>query len=341
MAKINDIPDRVLASSLTTIEIPASSETDVTIVVDNKQCLKENYVPTNGVVTLYDVDKLLLPYFSTKPFRQKINVTVHSSALAAPKAFFAFYATVAVPVDAVQFFTNYFLTTLVLGDKTTFPHSKEQLYIYAYGEAAPVTADAVWVDSKGRRSTNRYSLGTIAAGSTGSVNTSPSRFASSGKRLVKVTVTAGGRSIIYNVSQSCSPEDDVQFYFRNAFGVMEYFMLTGVRTVKPEFQRQSAYMGGVLHTYNVDEERIFEASTGYIPESMHELADDLARSPEVYVVQNGQNIPVTITDSKTDRSNDLAGMFSMSVKYRPSSRVQAHLTLPPEIFDDSFDDTFN
>lgn len=122
---------------------------------------------------------------------------------------------------------------------------------------------------------------------------------------------------------------------------METFYFIGTDKIEPELTRSAAYFNGIYKTYYIDEQRKHTLSTGYIPESMYMLVDDVARSQEVYLINGSEDIPITIVDSDTQRDTSDDGLFSFSITYIFSSRCQNRLKLLPEIFDDSFDDTYN
>ena len=198
-----------------------------------------------------------------------------------------------------------------------------------------MTAECVFVNDQDKLLKSTRSLGSVADYGIRSVDVSPSRFTQSGYRLLRYTILAGARKQTFRVDQG--EPVSVGLKFRNSFGSVETFYFVGGDTQEPELTRSAAYFAGQYRTYHIDEQRKHTLNTGYIPESMFSLADDVARSMEVWLMDDSGDIPITIT-SRSDADD---GLFAFTVSYILSSRYQQRLRLLPDIFDDSFDDTYN
>ena len=249
-----------------------------------------------------------------------------------------------IPCSAEDFVADYFLTTLAGRDKITSFGRTETLYLTtgklsSGGTTIPVTAECIFVNDQNQLLKSTRSLGNVADYGIRSIDVSPSRFTQSGYKLLRYTILAGARKQTFRVDQD-EPES-IGLKFRNSFGAVETFYFVGGDTVEPELSRSAAYFAGQYKTYHVDEQRKHTLNTGYIPESMFALADDVARATEVWLMDESGDIPITITESNTSRSDEDDGLFAFTVSYIFASRCQQRLRLLPDIFDDSFDDTYN
>ena len=179
---------------------------------------------------------------------------------------------------------------------------------------------------------------------------SPGNFVSAGKQLTAYTVTAGSRRQRFEMDLSepdCAPI--LEFY--NSFGVWEYIYCTGTHQVSPDYKRSAARIGGMLRNYRIEETRTFKADTGIMNTAMAAWADELFRSPEVYVVNvidgsvtsSDGGKEVVITDSKSENSNDDDHMPRFSFSYQYAQRIHNVLQMNRvgRIFDNTFDHTFN
>ena len=140
---------------------------------------------------------------------------------------------------------------------------------------------------------------------------------------------------------------DPVLLFTNSFGCQEIFYCLGKKKIAPIFERKSAVIGGKKINYQVKETRTFEGDTGIIPPSMAHFAEDLLRSDEVYLFRDyAQDKQITLTDSKSERTNEADDLAEFTFSYQYSQRIQNVVfknidTSSGKIFDRSFDDTFN
>lgn len=340
-----DIPDFTLSSQLDNFTISSNKLVNFVLKQGNNVILQENYTPdANSLIRVFDLFSLMEPYLIASPLLQ-FSYTVSASGEASiSKTFIVLLCRLVVACSAEDFVDNYFLTTLAGGDKVTSFGRTETLNfttgrLSSGGTAIPVTAECVFVNDRNQLLKSTRSLGSVADYGILSVDVSPSRFTQYGYNLLRYTVQAGARKQIFRVDQD-KPEA-IGLKFRNSFGLVETFYFVGGDTVEPELTRSAAYFAGQYKTYYVDEQRKHTLNTGYIPESMFALADDLARTTEAWLMDDSGDIPITIIESDTSRSDEDDGLFSFTVTYILASRCQQWIHLLPEVFDDSFDDTYN
>ena len=310
----------------------------VTVTCDGVQLLSEELWPVSGRITLTDLSELLEPYA-----RKTLESSVTISADNTTSAFSVLYAMVDVGITAEEFYTGHFLSIL-MGTKITAAGRRELLWYYGNDEAI---VRAVYSDG---------SLVAFAASVVGGtsqytcIDVSPDNFVTAQKQLVAYTVTAGNRSQQFEMDLSvpdCAPI--LEFY--NSFGVWEYIYCTGTHRVAPEYKRSAARIGGKYRNYKIEETRTFKADTGILNTAMANWADELFRADEVYVVNvvNGQVVSrdggkeVTITESKSENSNDDDYMPRFTFSYQYAQRIHNVLQMDRvgRIFDNTFDHTFN
>lgn len=341
---IQDIPDFVLSSQLD-IVIEADKQVTFSLYKAENVILQETYTPdSNNQIHIFDLFSLLEPYLLEAPLCDFSYTCSASEEASVSKTFIVLLSQYLIHGTATDFVTNYFLTALAGCDKVTSFGRSEVLYLTTGhlatgGTTIAVMVECVFVDDQNNVLKTTRPLGIATDYRINSIDASPSRFTLSGYKLLRYTVTAGSRRQVYRVDHD--EPDSVGIRFRNSFGCMETFYFIGTDKIEPELTRSAAYFNGIYKTYYIDEQRKHTLSTGYIPESMYMLVDDVARSQEVYLIDGSEDIPITIVDSDTQRDTSDDGLFSFSITYIFSSRCQNRLKLLPEIFDDSFDDTYN
>ena len=327
-------------SAMPDVTIPGSAGTPqlVTVTCDGVQLLEENLWPADGMITLTDLGELLEPYA-----RRQLVCSVGISAGGSSATFTVLYAMADVGISADEFYSGHFLTIL-MGPKLTARGRRELLWYYG-SASAYVTAEY------GDGSTASFTAPTAGGSSAYTcIDVSPDNFVSAGKQLTAYTVTAGSRSqrFVMDLSEpDCAPI--LEFY--NSFGVWEYIYCTGTHRVSPDYKRSAARIGGMLRNYRIEETRTFKADTGIMNTAMAAWADELFRSPEVYVVNVvGGNVTssdggkeVVITDSKSENSNDDDHLPRFTFSYQYAQRIHNVLQMNRvgRIFDNTFDHTFN
>lgn len=340
-----DIPDFVLSSQLDNFTINADKQVTFVLKQSNTVILQESYTPdSSNQIRILDLFSLMESYLLASPMTQFSYEVSASGETTVSKTFTVLLCRPIIPCSAEDFVANYFLTTLAGRDKITSFGRTETLYLTtgklsSGGTTIPVTAECIFVNDQNQLLKSTRSLGNVADYGIRYIDVSPSRFTLSGYKLLRYTVLAGSRKQTFRVDQD-EPES-IGLKFQNSFGVVETFYFVGGDSVEPELSRSAAYFAGQYKTYHVDEQRKHTLNTGYIPESMFALADDVARATEVWLIDESGDIPITITESNTSRSDEDDGLFAFTVSYIFASRCQQRLRLLPDIFDDSFDDTYN
>jgi hypothetical protein len=337
----SDLPDVTVTMSAGAVKV----EFTVRYGSDGDIYYQETLWPTGNVVTLMELGTLLEP-FARQRLELPLRITarqldnndgVVQTQVATP---YVYYSLADVGVNADTFYDHCFLT-LLDGPKVTARGRLEYLHYYG-ADSASCTA--------------RYTDGTTAtftpqvvAGSSvyTTIDVSPWRFETENKTLAGYTINAGLRSQDF-VMDFEEPDCAPILIFDNSFGVQELIYCTGTHKVDPSYERKQVRLGRLLKNYLLRETRTFHASTGTLTPEMANWADDLFRSQEVRVVniiggvaQVGKQ--VTITDSKSENSNDDDFMPSFTFSYQYAQRI--HNILQPErsgrIFDNTFDETFN
>lgn len=340
-----NIPEFALSSQLNEIVINADEEVTFILKKNDSVILQESYTPdSQNIIRILDLFSLLESYLINEPHTNFTYEMIADSLWDNSTNFTVLLCRPIVPCSAEDFVANYFLTTLTGRDKITSFGRTETLYLTtgklsSGGTTIPVTAECIFVNDQNQLLKSTRSLGNVADYGIRSIDVSPSRFTQSGYKLLRYTILAGARKQTFRVDQD-EPES-IGLKFRNSFGAVETFYFVGGDTVEPELSRSAAYFAGQYKTYHVDEQRKHTLNTGYIPESMFALADDVARATEVWLMDESGDIPITITESNTSRSDEDDGLFAFTVSYIFASRCQQRLRLLPDIFDDSFDDTYN
>ena len=319
----------------------------ITLTSNSDTVLSETYYADNtGTITLRDLSSLLASY-AMQSGSISVNIKIDEYATTDGVTAIAnttsidctvIYANADVQISATSFLTSHFLTILT-GDKITAVDRKEYLYTYGDSEGSVtaryygkegVTEEVISV--KGTGSNNIYVF-----------DVSPSQFERSSKTLIGYDVTVGTRSQSFKIDQvphDCAPV----LLFTNSFGCQELLYCTGTHQVAPEYNRSATYRDGQYVNFKIDEIARFKANTGILNVPMANWADDLFRSHEIYLfVDNQPDKRITITESKSERSNDDDAMPSFTFSYRYAQRMQNVLQLshPGRIFDNTFDRTFN
>ncbi len=323
----------------------------VAITCAGEELLKETYYPVSGNITIYDLGTLLADAVRpTTVATVGIAITElsgESSVATWSCEFTAYYATVDIDMSCQAFIDQYFLT-LLDGEKFTQLGHRE--YLHAAGAnstQASVTAQ-YYKDGKVNSATiSPDATPTHTVGSITTFDVSPDRYYDADKGdLFLYTVTVGKRVQHFQIDHTEAVADPV-LLFTNSFGCQEIFYCLGKKKIAPEFERKSAVIGGRKRNYSVKETRTFEGDTGIIRPSMAHFAEDLLRSDEIYLFRDyTQDKKVTITESKSERTNELDDTPSFTFSYQYAQRIQNVVfkdidNTGGRIFDDSFDDTFN
>lgn len=343
----------LFTSSLDTFTFKISGDTaTVTIKCNGMELLSETYYPVSGSITIYDLGTLIADAVRpTVTASFTIDITEHQGdtniATWSSGAITAYYATVDIDMSCSSFIDRYFLT-LLDGTKLTRLGHREYLHAAGINSSTPTVVAQFFKDNQVTTvQVPSSATPTHTANGITSFDVSPDRYcdASEGD-LFAYTVTVGDRTQQYQIDHTGSIADPV-LLFTNSFGCQEIFYCLGKKKIAPIFERKSAVIGGKKINYQVKETRTFEGDTGIIPPSMAHFAEDLLRSDEVYLFRDyGQDKQITLTDSKSERTNEADDLAEFTFSYQYSQRIQNVVfknidTSSGKIFDASFDDTFN
>ncbi len=306
---------------------------------------QEKLYPFGSAISLDDLGGLLTAY-ARQQLVLSVTISVSekdgSGTEVATKtfAFTVLYSECDVDTTAESFYNSHFLSIL-MGPKETAMGRLEYLHYYGSDSA---TATAYYDDG-----TTATIAVTVVGGNSSyrTCDVSPARFAAAGKTLTSYVVAAGSRRQTYIVRPEvldCAPI----LIFTNSFGVQELIYCTGTHEVDPKFERSSARFGKMKRNYDIRETRTFKADTGVLTWAMADWLDDLFRSKEVYVLNIYGGVPtvgreVTLTDSKSTRSNDDAELprFTFSYEYAQRNHNVLDSHRAGRIFGNTFDFTFN
>lgn len=327
----------------------AGEKADVAISVDSTNIYDETLFPIRGKIRLSELSSLITPYARQKlvvdvdiSIRETVGSGTGGSVSMSATVIYckADFGTNGDDIDVADFCNTHFLSIL-LGDKITAIGRLEFLH-YLGTDTATVTAyyddgtQASFTPPKIQGS-DRYTT----------IDVSPERFLSEGKRLVAFSVEASKRRqdfVIDLDAPDCAPI----LIFENSFGCEELAYCTGTHKVSPSFQRNNTYIEGIFKNYDIEETRTFKADTGILNTAMANWFDDLFRSPMVRIVNFYDGSPcigkeVAISESKSDISNDDDNMprFTFSYRYAQRNHNVVDLYRAGRIFDNTFDYTFN
>lgn len=326
------------------------SKAEVALTVAGEEVFKETLYPVGGVISIVDLRGLVTPYARrrliatlTLDIREQDadEGTLGTQQLSADIIYCeADFSAGTVPVDAADFCRTHFLT-LLQGPKIS---SEGRLEFLHYLGADPAQVTAEYADG----STKQFEAVKVQGNDRyTTVDVSPHRFTTDGKRLIAFEVTAGERRQRFELDLSC-PSCAPVLLFSNSFGCDELVYCTGKHQVAPSYKRNSAYFGGELKNYDIEETRAYKADTGYL--TIHEAywLDDLFRSSMVRLVTFSGQEPrvgkeVVVTESKSEFSNldEEMPRFTFTYQLAQKNHNVINVERAGRIFEDAFDTTFN
>lgn len=318
---------------------------DLVIGTERANLLQETfYASSDGTITVGELPALVEPYIQAYG-----RVTMEASFTDTAGA--ASISPVTILVGAVDvgmttqdFVSTHFLTVLD-GEKITSLSREERLYAYDEDEAT-VSADVRLPD--GSFDTLTAELQAVATeDDISQFDVSPRKILelldTTGARLLYYTVTAGQRKQLFRcIVEQVPPEPS--FLFVNSFGCEELVHCTGTLKQSSKFDRQSARIRGRLRAYQITEERLFTANTGWLNDAMAEWVTDLLRSMEVCLwSKEGRGKHVVITDSKNECESDDDYMPEYEITYTYAQRTQniMHKRKAARLFSDQFEEIYN
>ncbi|MBR4269619.1 MAG: hypothetical protein IKQ47_07560 [Prevotella sp.] len=301
------------------------------------------YTDSSGRVTVGSLPSLVETYLREYGTMTMDGAFDDGTATAAIDTVTLLYCAADVGMTAQQWVDSHFLTILT-GEKMTAYNREERLY--AYG-ATEVTVAAEVMLPAGDFTTRTVTISAVkTTDGISQFNVSPKRIISAidliGGRLLCYTVTAGGRSQEFRLQEEqilpCP-----SLLFVNSFGCDELLHCNGTLKREGKYTRASARIHGRLRNYKVTEEHKFTANTGWLSDAMADWAEELLRSHEVYLWQDGQRgKEVVITDSKSETNNEDDYMTAYEVTYTYAQRTHNVLTrtAATRIFSEQFDEVY-
>ena len=337
MATTHNIPTNAFLSQLAEVVITTDQESVSFMVKHNAtEIFNNTYTPTGGVVKLYDVDKIVEPYIGDMVFGG------FSFVIDGITQYTTVYRSNAKTNEGAETFVPSFWLTELQSKRITAIGRYETLTMYVT-LGTYVIGHAVYYKD-GELIEANVQLGQATNGQY-TVDCSPKRLENADNgQLISYTVNAGERKQEYIVLAS-NPIADPKIIFRNGFGAWDTIYFAGKKTFAPTYARSSARIGGEFRLYDVDETVTYTAHTGNLPSSYSALIADLCQSKDVFILNADGTAGdrITITDCDLKQSNQYDEVFSATITYRYASkftgRVDGHR--PPNLFDKTFDLTFN
>lgn len=319
-------------------QIQYTTNDDVTFSIkdsNNVTVLSSTYTPVDGKVTICHLYKLLMPL--VPGVMATFTLTMGSSS----KTVKVVHSRERVDEGAMTFLPSFFLSA-VMTERDTALGRREAVTLLPF-ESTDVSATCLYIDSDGTMTTETKSVATsLAADTVHTLDVSPSAFVDDDAgELIGYTVTAGSRSMKFRVTTLKTA--DVAMLVQNTFGAWEPFYFEGMTEYNADFTRENAYINGQLKNYNVDMVRTYKSYTGPLRPAGVILAMDLAACEDLYLLENnvtGDAIVVTAVDVKHTSEDD--DIRDFTITWQHASMVGASTTVvrPPELFDDTFDDTY-
>lgn len=311
----------------------------VTFASGDEVLLQETYVPgRSGTVTLYDLNAVADAFIGNAPMAD-FSITAGDASA----TFRVLRSSVAYDTTAAAFLPAHFLTS---ADAVRFTsHGRYECLNFYATAAAPVTAECVfWNDETGGVEFKSVTVraADYAVGSVVTVDVSPNKFGIEDRTLMEYTVRCGERSQRYRVEAAVAADPAIAF--RNRFNVWDTYYFTGTKESDPQFERSQSWINGQYLTYKVQEVMQYKAMTAPVPVGLEGYIEDIARSPEIRLLDRhgAMRDLLTVVDEDVKAANDDSALNVFSVTYRHADRVSAKSFLYPQarIFDDSFDESY-
>ena len=337
---VSDIPAYAFLSALSDLVFSTDKESAVVIfTVGGEDIFNERLYPdSSGTIRVRALDQLLEPYLTTNLI-ESFYYSINDGYSTKESQFKVQYCTVEVPYSASTFTDEYYLSPL-LGEKITAMGRKEFLHLVSASSSKVYVECCYLMNVTTTVETNE--LKTITElNKVVTLDVSPSNFEKEHWKLLSYCVKTGNRKQMFVVDHR-STEAAPCLLFTNSFGCQETIYCTGTHQAAPDYTRNTALVDGKFKNYQIDENRVFKASTGILNTHMANWADDLFRSKEVYLLENSApGKEITITDSKSERSNNPDALPNFSFEYRYAQRNHNILQFGAgRVFDNTFDQTF-
>lgn len=325
----------LLASELDVVVFAAASTLSLSIKdASNATVLSCSYTPVDGVVKVYDLDRLLSPLIAG--VMADFTFTVGGSST----TFHIIQSWTRVSMPAADFIAGHFLSS-VMSTRDTAMDRKEMVTLLATG-STDVSAVCTYVDGDDVIHTATVSLETGLAAGLHEVDCSPALLVNDELgALVAYTVQAGDRSMTYRVSPTQTHR--LALLMRNNFGAWEPCYFRGMNEHSPKITRELVLVGGMMRPLKIDEEDTCKSYTGPLRPGGVQLLRDLSRSREVMLLEDGvATDPVVISGEDVKYTDEDGHLPEFTFSWhRASLRTMLHVPVIPRLFDDTFDETFN
>ena len=326
----------VLVSELDTVVFAATSTLSLVITdASGSTLISCTYHPTDGVVKVYDLDRLLSPLISgvMADFTFMVNnvsTTLH-----------VIQSRTSVSQSAAEFIAGHFLSP-VMSARDTALDRKEMVTFISPSGSVDVVAACVYADGETCVLQSVALASSLASGVIHEVDCSPSLLVNESLgRLVRYRVNAGDRLMTYRVSPTSISR--CAMLMRNDFGAWEPCYFEGMNEVSPDITRELVQIGGVMKPLRIDEQENFKSYTGGLRPGEVQLFRSLARSTEIMLLEGGVATDgVVISSNEIKYTDDDGHLPSMTFTWHRASRL-SRLNVPiiPRLFDETFDSTYN
>ena len=143
------------------------------------------------------------------------------------------------------------------------------------------------------------------------ISTCRSDYAMAVVSIVTVYCSGLGKSLFI-----CEMPDALEFRFRNCFNCLESVFVSGSSVMKTEVSSDQAVCSGQTTLYNHLTTRTYEHTTAPLTRMEAAAISQLVESRSVYVVVDGTEYPVVITDSTSEVSNDDSSLNTIKFTWR-------------------------
>lgn len=313
-----------------------------------RRIFSATYYPDNaGKVTIYDIDRVLESYVEGEPCREVFRFIANGVELVSP--WFAEGSPEArhdcrllpcrseVNIPANMFVEEYFLTT-AMEERDICPGRYEYLSYYLQADDQFVTRATYF---NGTELITRDFLRNESAGY-GYIKFRPDEYeVEELGQLVSLVIGCGNRIARFRVRRDL-PEPDPSILFRNSFGGLDVVHFLGTKSNDTKITRSTVSVARRMTVYDVTEEPEITAMTGFILRGLEPVVEDLARSREVYLINDsGEPEEIVVTDQDLKYDNDDSTLSNLKITYRrvmAGGRIEAYRQ--PRIFDKYFDRKF-
>lgn len=328
----------MFSSEFEDVVITGASSVSFSVAFEDKIIFSSSFVAdANGVVRIFDISTLLSTYISDVYADFVFRINGQDTPVR------VFHSNAPVPESAHLFLTSFFLSS-AMHKKRTAHNRREVLSFYAF-EACDVYVEAYYYNKS--LVSHRYPLiaaADLAVDDVTAIDVSPMKFVDySLGELLFYKVVAGRRNFTFELNDFPAAEPAV--IFKNNFGVWETMYFVGTRESTPEIKRSLAYINGEYSMYDIDEQHLYKVKTGVLLGGNLSIAEDLARSKCVFLLDSHGEATdkIVFTDSDTKYTNNNDELPAFVFTYRRSRRNSSLVAVvrPPKLFDRTFDRTFD